>query len=166
MRSLWATASAWGAGLVQAALGAGAVVSGGAPPAARAIGVALVIVGLLAFAWGAACIRRGAIVVPRAVPAAVIAGIVLVTALLAVFPARTSIAAVAVALLLLVVAAIIAARDSRAADAPPRPTRLWAFAVAVALMTSVTVPALSSVQDALLMDADGRVPVIPGHAGH
>lgn len=166
MRSLAATASAWGAGLVQAALGAGAVVAEGAPPLARGIGVALVVVGLLAFGWGAVCLATGRPVVARLVPAGALLGILLVAALLLVFPARTSVLAVAVALLLLLVAAVIAARASRATDTPPHPTRLWAFAVVVALMTSVTVPALSSVQDALLMDADGRVPVIPGHAGH
>ncbi|MDQ1128362.1 hypothetical protein [Microbacterium sp. SORGH_AS_0888] len=167
MRTLWATASAWGGGLVQAALGAGAVSAASAPPAARVIGAALVLSGLLALLWGALCLRSGRILVRRAVPGVAVAGIALIAALLGVSPARTSIAAVAVALLLLVAVAVSAAR--RASESAPRRrlrVPLWAFALVTVLMTALTVPALASVQDTLLMDADGRVPVIPGHAGH
>ncbi len=71
----WPAIAAWGGGLVQLALGAGAITTEGASPAIRVAGIVLVVIGAGALGWGAATLARGRIVVPRLSIAGSLAGI-------------------------------------------------------------------------------------------
>lgn len=155
--------AAWGAGLVQIALGAGALTSEGA---ARGAGFVLVALGAGALAWGAVSLVRGRTVAPRAGVGGALAGIVATAALLWLDPARTSAATVAAASVLLVVAALacgVRLRRKTATDAaPPRLPALIAAAVVVA---AIATPALGSTEAARTSPAHGGhvAPTEPGH---
>ncbi len=71
----WAAIAAWGGGLVQLALGAGAVTATDGSPAIRVAGFVLIVMGAAAIGWGAATLARGRIVVPRLVVGGSLAGI-------------------------------------------------------------------------------------------
>ena len=139
-----AAVAAWGAGLIEFALGAGAWTQGGA---ARGAGAALVALGVAALAWGAVTLVRGRIVVPGTGVAASLTGIAAGVTALAADPARTGIAAVAaLAVLLLATAfscagALRASRDGRADASPPR---VWAIVAAAVLVAAVATPALAA----------------------
>ncbi len=138
-----AAVAAWGAGLIELALGAGAVTQGGA---ARGAGVVLVALGAGALAWGAVSLVRGRLVVPRTGVAASLAGIAAGAAVLAADPVRTSIAAVAAVAVLLLATALacamrLRARDGRADAAPPR---VWAIVAASVVVAALVTPALAA----------------------
>lgn len=163
----WPSVAAWGAALVQAALGAGAIVSPEASTTARGIGVILVSSGLVLLTWGAFSLSRGRIVQPRIICALSLFGVLAMVALLVAAPARTSILAATVggALLLLVGAwAAAVLRRSDRADGPPRPVGITGLLLAAAVTTLVVTPALGAVQNAVTADQDGVAPLVDhGH---
>jgi len=143
---LWPAVTAWGAGLVQIALGAGAVTGSTVQPA----GLPLIALGLLALAWGATALARGRVIAPRAGVAGALAGLIAGALALAADPARTSILAVAAASVLVVAVAIGCGRALRAtqrttASAPPKP-RLAGFFVAAVVVAAVITPALGATE--------------------
>lgn len=161
----WPAVAAWGAGLVQAALGAAAIVSPDSEVAARATGVGLVTSGLAALAWGVVALRLERRPAPRATVAVAVSAIVADGMLLLLSPARTSVLAVAAATLLLVVVAVAAARASRRADRARRAAGVWGIVLAAAVVAVVVTPALGAAQDAVLLRDDGTLPAV-SHDGH
>ncbi|MBD8479671.1 hypothetical protein [Microbacterium sp. CFBP 8794] len=163
--------SAWGAGLITAALGAGAIITTGSGVAARGLGVGAVVLGLAALVWGAAVLSAGRLVTPRAALAGSLVSLFAVFALMFAAPARTSIVAVAAASFLLVVVGATTAvhlRRQRRAAAPARtakPMSVIGLLVAAAFIAVVVTPALGATQNAVLLRDDGTVPVIT-HEGH
>ena len=152
----WAAVAAWGAGLIELALGAGALSQGGA---ARGAGILLLALGAAGLVWGAATLARGRIVVPRAGVAGAFAGIAANTIAFAADPVRTSILATAAAMALLVTialacASVVRAR-SRGTDAAP--PRIWAILVAATVVAALVTPALGATEA-------GRSAT--GHGGH
>ncbi|MEV7693535.1 hypothetical protein AB0N73_09420 [Microbacterium sp. NPDC089189] len=161
----WPSAAAWGAGLVQASLGAGAVVASESTPAARALGVLLVSAGLAALVWGGVCLHRGRLVLPTVALTASLAGMLAVTGLLAILPERTSVLAVGIAIVLLMVVAIGAVAARRRSSRPATPS-VWGLMVAAALIAVLVTPALGAVQNSIIVQEDGTLPVVPTHSGH
>jgi len=76
----WPSVSAWGAGLIVAALGAGAIVRPGSEAASVALGAGAVVLGLAALAWGGAVLATGRTLVPRAALGGSLAALVLTAA--------------------------------------------------------------------------------------
>jgi hypothetical protein len=153
----WAAVAAWGAGLIELAIGAGAVPQGGA---ARGAGVVLLALGAAGLVWGAVTLARGRIVVPRTGVAAALAGIAAATVAVASDPVRTSVLAVAAAAALLVTIALACAsvlrrRARKATDAAP--PRVWGILVAAVLVAGLVTPALGATEA-------GRNAT--GHGGH
>lgn len=161
----WPSAAAWGAGLVQASLGAGAVVAAESTPAARALGVLLVSAGLVALVWGGFCLHRGRVVLPTLALSASLGGMLAVTALLAILPERTSVLAVGTAIVLLMVVAIGAAVARRRSPRPATPS-VWGLLLAAALIAVLVTPALGAVQNSIIVQDDGTLPAVPSHSGH
>lgn len=160
----WPPVAAWGAGLITAALGAGAIVGPGTSVLSRAIGVLLVTLGLAFLAWGAASLQRGRMLTPRYVAGVAVTAVLGMGALLVSFPAHTSVFAVAAATALLIIVAACAASASRR----PRPARsasVWGLLLAAAVLSVVVTPSLGAAQDAVLIRDDGTVPVVT-HDGH
>ena len=81
--------AAWGAGLIQLALAAGAVAAADSSPASRAVGVILLPLGAAAMVWGGAVLRRGDLPALRTTIAVSVAAILAITAALLVDPAHT-----------------------------------------------------------------------------
>ena len=125
----WPAIAAWGGGLIQLALGAGAITSDGASPAIRVAGILLVVIGAGAIGWGAATLARGRIVVPRLSIAGSLAGILAAAGAMALDPTRVSVFAVAAAIALLIAVALGCALELRRAgsasfeEAPGRADR-------------------------------------------
>lgn len=148
----WAAIAAWGGGLIQLALGAGAVTTAGGSPAIRVAGFLLIAMGAAAIGWGAATLARGRIVVPRLSVAGSLAGILLVAATMALDPTRVSVFAVAAASALLIAVALAAAVGIRRARRPrsSRPDggrpRLLGLFVAAILVAGVVTPALAATE--------------------
>jgi hypothetical protein len=117
----WPALAAWGGGLIQLALGAGAITGAGEVPAIRAAGILLAVIGVVAIGWGAATLARGRIVVPRLGIAGSLAGILAAAGTMALDPARVSVFAVAAACALLIAVALGCALAVRRAARPPRP---------------------------------------------
>ncbi|MFJ6653774.1 hypothetical protein ACIQLJ_13375 [Microbacterium sp. NPDC091313] len=161
----WPALTAWSTGLIVAALGAGGVVGPGAMIAGRVVGILAFTLALATLAWGTAVLMRGRMLLPRVVLAGSLAGVVLLALLLATAPAHTSVYAVAVGTVLLVAIAAMAARSHRRGPGAPRAVSVWGLILAAAVMSVVVTPALSSAQDAVLIQDDGTVPVI-SHEGH
>ena len=161
----WPALTAWSAGLVLAALGAGGVTAPGGAVAARAAGILVFSLALAILAWGTVALVRARMLLPRAVLSAAVAGVVLLAALLAAAPAHTSVYAVAIAIGLLVVLACFAASAARRPASPPRAVSVWGLILAAAVMSVVVTPALGATQDAILIRDDGTVPVVT-HEGH
>lgn len=161
----WPAVSAWGAGLILAALGAGAIVGESSPLPARAAGSLLFATAIATLAWGTATLLRGRILVPRAALAGVVVGMLAQTALLVLSPAHTSVWAVgagtAVLLVIAGYAAVALRRPGRAERAPS----VWGLMLAAAVMSVVVTPSLGATQDAVLIRGDGTVPVVT-HDGH
>jgi hypothetical protein len=170
MRS-WPSVSAWGAGLVAAALGAGAIVRPGSEAVAIGLGTGMVVLGLAALAWGGAVLAIGRLLVPRAALGGSLAILVLTAALVFADPAHTSILGAAAASVLLVIVGATAAghlRRRRREEKPDRsaqPMSVIGLLVAAAVIAVVVTPALGATQNAVLLRDDGTVPVIT-HEGH
>jgi hypothetical protein len=165
----WPSVSAWGAGLILAALGAGAIVGPSSGAASRGLGAGLVVLGVGALVWGGAVLALGRLITPRATLGGVLAGILFSAALMFVLPSHTSVIAIAVAaLLLIVVGAAVAAHLRRRPDPAPRtaqPMSVLGLLLAASIIAVVVTPALGATQDAVLIRDDGSVPVIT-HEGH
>jgi hypothetical protein len=165
----WPSVAAWGAGLIQAALGAGAIMSPGSGVPARAVGFALVTLGLVTLVWGGANLAQSRLIAARVALSGVVAGVLAMFALLALSPARTSVYAVAAGtLLLLVVAAFCARVVRRGADRPRDAGELrgiLGLLLAAAVVALIVTPALGATQDALLLRDDGTLPAVT-HDGH
>lgn len=164
----WPSAAAWGAGLVQLALGAGAIVSADSSTAARIVGVVVALLGAAAFAWGCAGLALSRLVAPRTALSGVLAGVLALFALLVLAPARASVFAVAIGtVLLIVVGAFCAAavrRGIRPRDAGSA-RGVIGMLLAAAVLSALVTPALGATQDGYLLRDDGTLPVIT-HEGH
>src|SRR4051794_25917789 len=75
----WPAVAALGGGLVQLALGAGAITAAEGGLAIRVVGILLALIGAAAIGWGAATLARGRLVVPRVSIAGSLAGILTAT---------------------------------------------------------------------------------------
>lgn len=160
----WPSIAAWGAGLVQCALGAGAIVGDDSDVLVRAMGILVVSLGAASLVWGAIALGKARLVAARLVLTGVLAGLFAMFGLLALAPARTSVFAVAAgAFLLLVVGATCAItvrrRGNQARDAGTARGVLGMF-LAAAVVAVVVTPALGAAQDARLLTDDGVVPSI------
>ncbi|MFS0865786.1 hypothetical protein AB3M83_00445 [Microbacterium sp. 179-B 1A2 NHS] len=180
----WPTLAAWGAGLLEMGLGAGALTQGSSA-AARGTGILLVTAGAAALLWGVVALAKARVVAPRSGALSAIAGLVGATAALIVDPGRISALAVAVIVLLSLVYGVAAAavlrRAARGGSAPaaapsdatdqtpartvPRTSMLGLVAGCVVVAGLVT-PALGST--AVGSDAPDHSEhrlILPGH-GH
>ncbi|MGN7969438.1 hypothetical protein [Microbacterium sp. 22296] len=166
----WPSVSAWGAGLIVAALGAGAIVRSDSGAPATGLGIGMVVLGLASLAWGAAALSTGRLVVPRMTLAGALIALLATTALMFIAPAHTSIiAAAAASVLLVVVGATVAVhlRRRRSTSSPrtAQPMSVTGLLVAAAVIAVLVTPALGATQDAVLLRDDGTVPVVT-HEGH
>ncbi|MFT4306186.1 MAG: hypothetical protein QM604_04765, partial [Microbacterium sp.] len=157
--------AAWAAGLVATAMGAGALTSATSWIGARSMGVGLVTLGLGALVWGAGALRAGRPVTPRTAVAGAICIIALATGMLLVAPAHTSVFAVASVIAVVVPVALMTAGAARR-DVPAAVPSIWVLVVAALILGMAVPPILASVQNAVLVDDLGNLPVIPGHTGH
>lgn len=159
----WAAVAGWGAGLIELALGAGALTGG---RAVRGAGTALVALGAAGLAWGAATLVRGRIVAPRTGIVGTLAGIAAGIAALAADPARMSVLAIAAGSALLVGAGLACAtrlrdRDGWTDAASPR---LWTLVVAAFVVAALVTPALGATEAGRLAPDHGTHGVVePGH---
>lgn len=158
----WPSALAWGAALVLAALGAGAVVLPDATAVNRILGVGAAALGLGGLGWGVAALRAGRFLAPRAVTAGALLAMLAATSLLASEPAHTSIVGVAVCVTLSVALGACAAAATRR-TVPAQHLRVGQLLAAAALIAVLVTPALGAVQDGILLRDDGTVPVVPHH---
>ncbi|GAA5205352.1 hypothetical protein GCM10025774_02360 [Microbacterium kyungheense] len=160
----WVAVGAWGAGLVGAAVGAGAIVGVQADTVSRSLGAAAVTHGLLALAWGAVCLARGRTVAPRAAVVGVFAGIASVVTLLATTPTGTSVVAVGVFI------GLSAATGAGVGWSLRHPSRrgggVTGLIAAAAVVALLVTPALGSAQDAATTEPDGSFVPVVGHEGH
>lgn len=142
--SIWPAIVAWGAGLVQIALGAGAITTVQDDPAIGVVGISLIVIGAGALGWGAVILTRGRIVAPRASIAGSLAGILVTATALALDPVRISVFAVAVAIVLLIAVALGCARATRRSDAGR--SGLIGLVVAAVLVSGAVTPALAATE--------------------
>jgi hypothetical protein len=156
----WPAVAAWGAALLQLALGAGALTGEGGGAWSATTGAALVVLGAGGLVWGTAALARGRIVVPRAGVAGSLAGVVVAALALAADPAHVSIVAVAAASVLLVALGAacglrIRGGEARGTDAS-RPGILGLL-IGALLVAALVTPALASTEA-------GRL--APDHSSH
>jgi hypothetical protein len=168
-----AALAAWGAGLVQIALGAGALtatVVAQEDGAARGAGAVLVAFGAATLAWGVAVLARGRILAPRAGIGGALTGLLATTVMLWLAPGGTSVAAVAAAAVLLVVVGFLCGhrlRTSRthgqdAADSPR--ISVWAVIGAAVVVGAIVTPALGTTEAARFAPDHGTHELVdPGH---
>ncbi|WP_019181771.1 hypothetical protein [Microbacterium yannicii] len=155
--------AAWGAGLIQIALGADALTG---DLAARGAGLVLVTLGAGSVFWGAMVLVRGHVVVPRTGIAGALAGIAALTAVLWAQPGRASVIAAAAASALLIAVALtcglrLRAGDDRTDAGAPRVSALIAAAVVVA---AIVTPALGTTEGARFAPDHGSHELVdPGH---
>jgi hypothetical protein len=149
----WPAIAAWGGGLIQLALGAGAITTEGASPAIRVAGIVLVVIGAGALGWGAATLARGRIVVPRLSIGGSLAGILAAAGAMALDPTRVSVFAVAAGIALLIAVAFGCALHLRRSPfrAHVRGTdagrgRVVGLLVAAVLVAGVVTPALAATE--------------------
>jgi len=163
----WPAVTAWGAGLILAALGAGGVVGPDGSAATRGVGLLLFTLGLAWLAWGTASLVRGRVLAPRVILGGAVAGMLLASTLLALSPAHTSVFAVGAAMALVLVTGAYAAHARRRRDRPETTPQMsvWGLILAAAVLSVVVTPALGATQDAVLIRGDGSVPVVT-HDGH
>ncbi|WP_345800326.1 hypothetical protein AAIB33_12720 [Microbacterium sp. AZCO] len=134
-----AAIASWGAGLIQLALGAGALTAG-----EFLVGVPLVALGAAALAWGAAALAKGRVVLPRTTLAGVLAGLVVGAVALSTDPERTSVVAVSAGWMLLLGAGIGCGLAIRRGDAG-RP-RMPGLIVAAVIVAAIVTPALAATE--------------------
>jgi len=166
----WPPLAAWGAGLIQLALGAGILTGTDAAP--RAAGILLVVVGAASLGWGA--LRLAGRSLDRTGLGVALTGVLATGTALIVDPVRTSVAAVAVAIALdaLVGALIGRSRRPRTRRAPsPRavvagvPPFIGFFVAAIAGAGVVT-RALASTEAGRLAPDHGSHGTFVEHHGH
>jgi hypothetical protein len=165
----WHAPAAWGAGLIEIALGAGAIIADSGGAATRAVGFVLLTFGVAALVWGALSLHRGHLVAPNLVVAGALAGVLLSAVALALDPVRISVFAVAAASALLVLVALAAAaglrRGSRTGRADAGSPRIVELIVAAVLVAALVTPALSATEAGRLAPDHGEhgVMVDPAH---
>lgn len=165
-----AALAAWGAGLIQFALGAGAVTAVGQEgSAARGAGAVLLAFGAATLAWGVAVLARGRLVTPRLGLTGALGAILAAVAVLWAAPVRTSVIAVAAAVLLLVAVGFLCGhrlrqqRSSRSELSGERVSVAALIAAAVVVGAIVT-PALGTTEAARLAPDHGSHEIVdPGH---
>jgi hypothetical protein len=163
----WPAVAAWATGLVEAALGAGAIVGPYAEASSAVVGALLVATGLVTLVWGGAVLALGRLVAPRAALGGGMLGVVLLLALLLLAPTRTSVLAAAIAMAMSLVAQGFCAavvrrhRDRRRELDAAR--SVAGFLLAAAVLSAVVTPALGATQDAVIQGQDGTVPVVSHH---
>lgn len=162
----WPALTAWGAGLIQIALGAGATMEAQGGAVLFSAGIASIGLGAAGFAWGGTALARGRLVVPRAGVVGVLLGMAAMAVALTADPARFSVMAVAAASALLVATGIGCARASRrvreaATDASGR-LRLTGLLVSAAVVAAVVTPALAATEASQLRDENR--PVVLNHS--
>lgn len=170
----WPALAAWGAGLLQLGLGAGAIVKG-ADAADRGIGVLLATVGAATIAWGVVALTKGRVTSPRAGVAVSLVGLVAVTAVLLFGPPQTSIYPVVVSAGLALAVGVVSAiatrraegsRSSSAVRTAAR-TSVGGLIVGAFLLAGLVTPALAATP--IGSDAPGaevNEVFMPGHGGH
>lgn len=161
----WPAVAAWGGGLVQLALGAGAITAAEGGLAIRVVGILLALIGAAAIGWGAATLARGRLVVPRLSIAGSLAGILTAAIAMSLNPTRVSVFAVAAGTILLIAVAFGCARTlrgdrSRGTDAGRR--RLVGLVVAAVLVAGLVTPALAATEAGQHAVPHGEM-VDPGH---
>jgi hypothetical protein len=142
----WPAIAAWGGGLIQLALGAGAITSDGARQAIREAGILLAVIGACAHVWGAATLARGRIVVPRLSIAGSRAGILAAAGAMALDPTRVSVFAVAADIALLIAVALGCALELRREGQPHSKRHLVGLIVGAVLVAGVVTPALAATE--------------------
>ena len=142
----WPAIAAWGGGLIQLALGAGAITTEGASPAIRVAGILLVVIGAGAIGWGAATLAQGRIVVPRLSIAGSLAGILAAAGAMALDPTRVSVFAVAAASALLIAVALGSALELRREGQPRSKRHLVGLIVGAVLVAGIVTPALAATE--------------------
>ena len=142
----WPAIAAWGGGLIQLALGAGAITTEGASPAIRVAGIVLVVIGAGALGWGAATLARGRIVVPRLSIAGSLAGILAAAGAMALDPTRVSVFAVAAGIALLIAVALGCALELRRAGQRRSKRHLVGLIVGAVLVAGIVTPALAATE--------------------
>jgi hypothetical protein len=168
----WPALAAWGSGLLQLGLGAGAIVKG-ADAASRGVGVLLVVAGAATLAWGVAVLAQGRAVAPRSGVAVSLVGMVGLAGVMLVGPAETSIYPVAVSVVLSfavgLVSALVLRRAGRARPLVRSAARtsVGGLIVGAFLLAGVVTPALAATP--IGSDAPGssvNEVFQPGHEGH
>lgn len=170
----WPALAAWGAGLLQLGLGAGAIVKG-VDAADRGIGVLLATVGAGTVAWGVVALMRARVAAPRAGVGLSLVGLFAVSGLLMVGPPQTSVYPVAVAAGLTIAVGVITAVALRRARRPrgaagARAVARTSVAGLIAgafLLAGLVTPALAATP--IGSDAPGATVnevFMPGHGGH
>ncbi|WP_243074375.1 hypothetical protein [Microbacterium sp. SS28] len=161
----WAAVAAWGAGLIQLALGAGMLTT---PTGAQAAGVPLAALGIGSLVWGAAALARGRVIAPRAGVAGVVAGLVAGGLGLWADPARTSVGAAGAASVLLMAVGLACGRTLRKGGRVPAPTppRLAPLFIAAVVVAAVVTPALSATEAGRLAPDHGSHGVVEDVHSH
>lgn len=177
----WPPLAAWGAGLLEIGLGAGAVTKG-VDVASRGIGTLLVVVGAVTFGWGVAALATSRVAAPRTGMTVSLVGIGGVVAALVVDPGRIGVQAVGVCVLLSLIVGVAAAtavrrgrprpatadgtRASGPRSAGAQRTSILGLVAGCVVVAGLVTPALGSTavgSDA--PDHSGHRVVLPGH-GH
>ena len=163
----WAAIAAWGAGLIQLALGAGATTGVEGDAAFRVAGVLLIALGATTLGWGAAMLARGRIVVPRLGVAGSLAGILVAVVTMALDPTRVSVFAVAAASALLIAVAFACAISRRRSSRGGQTTDaarsgLIGLFVAAVLVAALVTPALAATEAGQHAVPHGEM-IDPGH---
>lgn len=141
-----APVAAWGAALVAAALGAGALTSPSSGFAARAVALFLLALAAAALAWGAASLAAGRLVTPRLAIAGSLTGIAGIGATATIRAGEISFVPAAGGLvLLLAVGAGAAIASRRPQPASPR-ANLAATMLAAVLVGGIATPALGTTE--------------------
>ncbi|WP_405374073.1 MULTISPECIES: hypothetical protein [unclassified Microbacterium] len=172
----WPTLAAWGGGLLQIGIGAGAITQG-ADAAMRGVGVLLVALGAASLAWGVVALLRSRVAAPRLGMAIALGSIVTAAAALILDPIRISAFAVGVAVLLSIVFGVASAatvrRISRAtpegarALRQARPAGIGGLIVGCVIVAGLVTPALgaTTVGQSAPSHSDHEL-ILPGHNGH
>jgi len=162
----WPPLAAWGAGLIQLALGAGAIT--GEDAGARLPGILVAIVGTASLVWGG--VRLGGRPATTAGMIVALSGIAATTAVLIAAPARTSVLAAAAAVMLAAVTGAVTGRERRVrrmrvAD-PPSASRAAVTGILIGALAvaGIVTPALGATEAGRLAPAHHLPAVdVPGH---